>query len=260
MTETPNGPERLIPLNAALDGETDALSAARTEREVAADPALQAASARLAAVRQAVRGAADERAPASLVAAIAAMAPKGETIPLPKRRTWSLPPMAMAASLVAAFAIGAGVTQLAHAPANGGVDDALAASYLRSQLAGGGIDIASSDRHTVKPWLATRAPLGSAAVDLADVGFKLVGGRVDIVAFQPVPTLVYAHGEHAIALTELPLDAAGADAPGLATVRGLGVASWRDSARAYRAVSDIDTPELVEFVKDFKAAVAKAAE
>ena len=258
MTQTPTGPERLIPLNAALDGETDAITAARTEREVAADPALQAAAARLAAVRQATRSAAGERAPASLVAAIAAMAPKAEAPP--KRRTWSAPPLAMAAALIAGgFVIGANVSQFAR-PTAIGVDDALASSYLRSQLAGGGIDIASSDRHTVKPWLATRAPLGSAAVDLADVGYKLVGGRVDIVAFQPVPTLVYAHGEHSIALTELPLDAARPDAAELATVRGLGVASWRDSARAYRAVSDIDTPELVEFVKDFKAAVAKAAE
>ena len=167
--------------------------------------------------------------------------------------------MALAASLAAlGLIVGIGVGRLAPAGAPG-ADDALAASYLRAALSGGGIDIASSDRHTVKPWLATRAPLGTAAVDLAEAGFALVGGRVDIVDFQPAPTLVYAHGEHRIALTELPLGGAPAE-PAFTLVRGLNEASWGDSARAYRAVSDIARPELEAFVKAFRAGVAKETE
>ena len=251
MSDAPKDRE-IVRLNAALDGELPVMEQA----DVEADGSLSAAAGRLAAVRQAVgSAAAHERAPDRLVRAIAALA----AAPAPARRRFAAAPMALAASLVAlglVAGIGLGRLGTAGTPS---ADDTLAASYLRASLSGGGIDIASSDRHTVKPWLATRAPLGTAAIDLADAGFALVGGRVDVVAFQPVPTLVYAHGEHRIALTELPLDGVPAE-PAFTLARGLNEASWRDNARSYRAVSDIARPELEAFAKAFRAGVAKEAE
>ena len=249
MSDAPkNG--KIVRLGAALDGELPALEQA----EVESDASLGVAATRLAAVRDAVRSAAaQERAPDRLVSAIAALAEA------PARRAFSAVPMGLAASLVAlGLVAGIGFGRLGPS-ATPSADDSLAASFLRASLIGGGIDIASSDRHTVKPWLATRAPLGTTAVDLADAGFALVGGRIDVVAFQPVPTLVYAHGEHRIALTELPLDGA-PEQPAFSLVRGLNEASWRDGARGYRALSDIARPDLAAFVKAFRLGVAKEAE
>ncbi len=250
-----NDTQHLARLTAALDGELDAAGQAEAERAIAAHPAMAAAGARLAAVRDAVGKAAQvERAPPRLVAAVAAMAPA------PERARWRDMPRALAASLlIVGFLGGAGTMLLGRSGGPPSTDEALAAGYLRAALGGGGIDIASSDRHVVKPWLAARAPLGTAAVDLADQGFKLLGGRVDIVAYQPAPTLVYAVREHVVALTQLPADGGGA-AVRIASLRGLNFAAWSDGARAYRAVSDISQPDLLAFVKAFQAAAAKEAE
>ena len=95
----------------------------------------------------------------------------------------------------------------------------------------------------VKPWLATHAPLGVAAVDLADAGYPLAGGRIAVIGATPVPTLVYQRHEHWIAVTELPLSLADG-APARAALDGFHLEHWRDSERAYVAVSDIDAGEL----------------
>ena len=89
---------------------------------------------------------------------------------------------------------------------------ALVAGYQRAALAGQPFDVASSDRHTVKPWLTARAPLGALVLDLAEDGYPLAGGRIDIVDRRPVPTLVYRRREHFISVSELPLSQAGVGA------------------------------------------------
>ena len=53
-------------------------------------------------------------------------------------------------------------------------------------------------------------------VDLADEGFPLVGGRVDVIGRVPVPTLVYRHRAHLISLYAVP---AGRDAIMAAAIR-----------------------------------------
>ena len=65
-------------------------------------------------------------------------------------------------------------------------------------------DVGSSDRHTVKPWFNGRIPEAPRVVDLADQGFPLVGGRIDVIGRVPVPTLVYRHRQHLISLSAVP--------------------------------------------------------
>ncbi len=73
MTDDPD--DRMLRLNAALDGELDAMSALELERELAADPALAAEYRRLEALREAIRRAAPrEAAPNGLADRIAALA------------------------------------------------------------------------------------------------------------------------------------------------------------------------------------------
>ena len=257
---------RLLRLNAALDGELDAMAQMAFEREMRDDPALAAEYRRLAALRDAVRRHAPrEAAPQALLDRIAALAPAPAPPPpamsptatfVPfRRRPWlDGRALALAASLaVLGFAVGAGLTSLRTPARSSDVAEHLVSDFARSEIAGQPFDVASSDRHTVKPWLANRTTVSGTIVDLAPEGFPLVGGRVAIVNRVPAPTLVYRHKEHMVAVTELPLDAMGArKTGGIETIDGYHVARWTDANLAYVAVSDMDESALGEFVQAFR--------
>ena len=80
------------------------------------------------------------------------------------------------------------------------------ASHMRALMAPQPTDVSSSDRHTVKPWFNGRIPQAPRVVDLTDKGFPLVGGRIDVIGREPVPTLVYRHRQHLISLTAVPAE------------------------------------------------------
>ncbi len=250
-------------LNAALDGELDALNRLAFERDLAADPALAAKYRALEALRDAVRRHVPrEAAPKALIDSVLALADAGEptnVVPIAPRRPRRLPQWAPLAASFAAlgFAAGVGLTSLSGPNASQAVADGLVSDFSRAAVAGLPFDVASSDRHTVKPWLASRTTVSADIVDLAEQGFPLAGGRVAIVDRVPAPTLVYRHNEHMVAVTELPLDFKGArGGDGIATVDGFHVARWTDASLAYVAVSDMDERTLAEFVATFRAARA----
>jgi anti-sigma factor RsiW len=171
--------------------------------------------------------------------------------------------MAMAASFaVLGFAVGAGLTSLRTPAGSGDVAQHLVSDFARAEIAGQPFDVASSDRHTVKPWLANRTTVSGTIVDLAPEGFPLVGGRVTIVDRVPTPTLVYRHNEHVVAVTELPIDAKGvrAGTGGIETLDGYHVARRSDANLTYVAVSDMDEKALADFVTAFRQAQKPASE
>ena len=242
--------ESILRANAALDGELDAANALEFERELARDPDLRALHARLGAARDAVRRAAPrESVPEALRERVLRLA-EGAEAPVRRVRLGSVP-LALAASLALVAAIGALAWMLR---AGGGEDpelQALVSGYMRAQVSGQPFDVASSDRHTVKPWLAARVTLGAQVIDLAPAGYPLAGGRIDIVDHTPVPTLVYRRREHFISVSELPLRDARS---WRGAVEGYHVESWADAERAYVAVSDIDASELADFAEAFRRA------
>ncbi len=267
MTDDPD--DRILRLNAALDGELDAMSAHELERELAADPALAAEYRRLGALRDATRRVAQrEAAPKALSDRIAALT--APAVPLPAetfRRVWrpawrAARAFALAASFaLLGFAVGVGVTSLRMQAPSQGVAQSLVSDFARAEIAGQPYDVASSDRHTVKPWLAGRTTVSASIVDLAREGFPLAGGRVVIVGLIPAPTLVYRHNEHVVAVTELPPKAKGArDGGGVETIDGYHVARWSDADLAYVAVSDMDEKTLAEFVEAFRRVRQPAAD
>jgi anti-sigma factor RsiW len=270
--------ERMLRLNAALDGELDAMGTLALERELRDDPAIAAEYQRLKALRDAVRRHAPrEAAPQALVDRIAAMAGSAPAAPPPqaatapsatvvpfRRRAWlDSRALAMAASLgVLGFAVGVGLTSLRTPSGSGDVAQHLVSDFARAEIAGQPFDVASSDRHTVKPWLANRTTVSGTIVDLAPEGFPLVGGRVTIVDRVPTPTLVYRHNEHVVAVTELPLDAKGVrgGTGGIETIDGYHVVRWTDANLNYVAVSDMDEKALGEFVAVFRRGGGAATE
>ena len=238
MTDDPMRP------HLALDGELDAAAEVAYERALAERPEEAAAYGRLKRLRADLRAHAPrETAPDRLRARIERMGAPA--------RSGSWVPTALAAALAAAAALGG--YQAGRAGRGDPTLAALVAGHERAALSGQPIDVASSDRHTVKPWLAARAPLGAFVPDLSADGFPLLGGRLEILDRLPVPTAVYRRREHLISVVELPLSEADG---GAADVEGYHVARWRDGERAYIAISDLDAAELSGFAQTF----AKAAE
>jgi anti-sigma factor RsiW len=261
----PRSDDRIRRLNAALDGELDAASSLELEREMQANPALAAEYRRLEALRASMaRLVPRDPAPKTLADRIAALGARpARAAPSPVRLlVWSgARVLALAASVAAiGFAAGAGLTALRQS-ATPGVATGLVSDFARASIAGQPYDVASSDRHTVKPWLSGRTTVSAAIVDLAPQGFPLAGGRVAIVDRIPAPTLVYRHNEHLVAVTELPPAAVGARANGaVQTIDGYHVAQWSDAHLAYVVVSDMDELTLVEFVRAFRQAQNPASE
>ena len=130
------------------------------------------------------------------------------------------------------------------------VTNQVVAGHIRSLLAPQPFDIASSDRHTVKPWFTARLPESPQVPDLARQGFALLGGRVDVIGHDPVATIVYKHAAHSVSLTTLP---PGQSVPAQ-TIAGYNVRSWSDGDFTYVAVSDLPSADLAAFERAFSAA------
>ncbi len=247
----------ILLIQAALDGELDAAGMLQVEARLAACEELAAEYAALQALQRLMRRELGKpAAPPALRQRIVAMAASPVAEPLARAAPqWR----ALAASAVLAAGLAASATYLAIAPHNqgaklaeAGLTDALLANHKRGLLSGQPVDVASSDRHMVKPWFATHFALAPRVADLAAKGFPLVGGRIDVIAGQPAATLVYRHNEHLISLTSLP---AREPAPEAAqSLDGYQILGWREGAFDYWAVSDIDPSELARFRQAFSAA------
>jgi len=239
-------------LDRFADGELDNDSLARLERHLGDCPACRAALARIEGQRQALRQALERhRASPALrrsVEAMVAEAPAA-TRPRPDRRRFLA---AIAASLLAASLAGSGVTYVLTRSALGpGSMDRIAedivASHMRSLAAASPIDVASSDRHTVKPWFAGRIDISPPVTDFAAQGFALVGGRLDYVAARPVAVVVYRHREHLIQLYALP--AQGAADPQRLARNGYNIVRWTQDGLDLWAVSDVEYDQLAALVE-----------
>jgi anti-sigma factor RsiW len=250
MTATPPEDTTLL-VHAYVDGELDPANALEIERRLASDPALAAERDRVEALRAALRQHLPrEAAPPGLRARIeAAIGPRR----LPPQPSWR----ALAASVALAAIVGSSATYVALGPTRDeSVPEAVLAGHIRALMAAQPIDIASSDRHTVKPWFNGRIPDAPRVIDLADYDFPLVGGRIDVIGQTPVPTLVYRHRKHLISLSEVPARGRADAAPVRRTSGGYNFVFWIKDGVAYWAVSDLAAGELADFAEKFRTAPA----
>jgi anti-sigma factor RsiW len=132
----------------------------------------------------------------------------------------------------------------------------LADAHARSVLSSQALEVASSDHHTVKPWLSGHLPFSPPVPATLGIDDELLGGRVDVINRQPVAALVYRHGQHRVDVFVWP----SASMPGTPTVRpttdGYGLAEA--AAGEFRAVfvSDMSPAEMARFVDAWRAASA----
>jgi len=156
----------------------------------------------------------------------------------------------IAAGLVIAAAAGWGAGSLRPA---GGIASStnrttteLVDAHVRSLLPGHLMDVASTDRHTVKPWFAGKTDIAPLVVDLSDKGFPLLGGRLDYIDGHTAAALVYGRRGHTINVFVW-RTTPGEPADGSYAVRGYSLLHWSRGGLTTWAVSDAALPELEAF-------------
>lgn len=283
----PQDPQDMkLMIHALVDGELDAAAALAVERRMAADPELAAEHARLVALRGAVANVPRPTVSDDFLARIAAIAEvkspeeaeaanvaSAKAEPLPQQQQGSVVAMRpraarwfnsfdwrqMAASIVLTAFLASGATQWLATADNGAESFAVAVAngHRRSLLAATPVDIVSSDRHTVKPWLDGRIGVSPAAPDMAKDGYALLGGRVEVIGDRPMPALVYRHHEHLITLVAAPRQNEAKSMPVAddLSAGGFLLVHWTDDAFSYWAISDAERPALDDFVARFRAAI-----
>lgn len=189
---------------------------------------------------------------ARILAALPRAEPESAAPPAPapslRRRPWLNLGLAFACGVLASFAL---VRFQAAGDAADAMEQAVVASHVRSLMADHLADVASSDRHTVKPWFAGKLDFSPPVMDLGEEGFPLVGGRLDYLAQRPVAALVYAHQKHHINLFVWP----STDAPQALKAlsqQGFNLVTWRDDGMELWAISDLSQPELRAFAETLR--------
>ncbi len=248
-------------LNAFVDGELDLQRQLELESLMRSDERLRAQAAQLANLRDAVKRETEyHRAPASLRERIAqatqdtrpharpGTAPRPMHQPSSHRLARRLLPrrvQTLGAGLAMAMLFSWALMATLWRP---GADDLalrdVVASHVRSTLSNRLIDVASSDQHTVKPWLSSRLDFSPPINEPASPGATLTGARVDYVNGRPVAAVVYRQHQHVIDLFVWPTTARDATAT-IESLNGFHAAHAVHGGMDYWAVSDINGEELL---------------
>jgi anti-sigma factor RsiW len=251
-------------VQAYFDGEVDAVTAAELERHAERCAECRALLSDLKAMRSALRHELPrERAPPQLRArvlrALDDESRKSAAPAMPPRRApWRLPSfwVGTLAGVAAALLATVGLPLLAPTSA-AALPDELVAAHVHSLLPQQLIAVVSTDRHTVKPWFAGHADVSPVVADFAAQGYRLVGGRADVVARQRAAVVVYAHGAHIINVFSW---VAGAEPlPADTTESGYHLAFWQSGNLRYCAVADTGWDELLGLVRLLREQSAREA-
>jgi anti-sigma factor RsiW len=263
-----NTPIDLQQLNAFIDGELDLKSQLEFEARLRHDATLRTQADRLRQMCSAMReGMEYHVAPAALRQRLAASLAPPVVHPSPRPRAGSAtavqrwldwrPMVASLASLLAVASVLAVVLNLAwmRATQPDRVQDDVIASHVRSTLGQRLVDVASSDRHTVKPWLSSKLDFSPPVTELQLPGSVFLGGRVDYVDGRPVAALAYQQGRHVVNSYLWPT--ADQDrAAVFSAERGFRIAHWTRSGMNHWVISDLGHEQFTAVVRALEAADA----
>lgn len=159
---------------------------------------------------------------------------------------------AAAAVLVISVVTGTTLLRSSVAPGDAAAGEAVS-SHVRSLMADHLFDVRSTDQHTVKPWFLGKLDFSPPVMDLAEIGFPLVGGRLDYIGGRPVAALVYERRQHTINVFVFPVRDDAIAGPSVGTVRGFQVRHWVHGGMHFWAVSDLNAAELTQFCEALEA-------
>jgi anti-sigma factor RsiW len=126
------------------------------------------------------------------------------------------------------------------------IASAVLAGHIRSLQAEHLIDVPSSDRHTVKPWFQGKLDFSPPVPDLSELGWTLIGGRLDYVDDQPVAVIVYKRKLHNINVFVWPNHGSADSAIKQEDAQGYQIFHWNGAEMTYWVVSDLNSAELLD--------------
>ena len=250
-------------LNAFIDGELDLSRQLEIESRLAHDAGLRAQVESLRSLRQAVIGHADYyAAPAALRAHIQALGvPSLLAVPrfsggkAALQRWFAWRPLLSSFGAVALLAVVLNLTLL-QSDRDERLGQEVIASHVRAMLTQHMVDVASSDHHTVKPWLSSKLDFSPPVPELNIPGSMFLGGRVDYLDGRPVAALVYRQGEHLVNSFVWPR-AESDSGVAVSAQRGFHIAHWTRGNMNHWVISDVNREEFVAIVRELELTDAR---
>src|SRR5579871_2742930 len=231
-------------IEAYLDRELDGAQQAALEQHLAGCPDCAEAYTRLRRQQAGIQAAAPYfSVPPQLKQSIRGQLRRVErtdSVALTPRR-W----LALAASVLLIVSVSLNVVQWRARAPESDLADSVLSDHLRSLIGTHLVDVASSDRHTVKPWFAGKLDFSPEVKDLSAQGFPLTGGRVEYLEHRRVAALVYHRRQHVINLFIWPAEASGSEA--VTSRNGYHLLHWTAGGMTYWAVSDVAASDLQNF-------------
>jgi anti-sigma factor RsiW len=129
------------------------------------------------------------------------------------------------------------------------IASAVLTSHIRSLQAGHLVDVPSSDRHTVKPWFQGKLDFAPPVPDLSELGWVLIGGRLDYVDGRPVAAVIYQRRMHNINVFVWPHQGSADDKIQQENAQGYQILHWNGADMTYWVVSDLNKDELIDFAR-----------
>ena len=247
--------DNVLLVQAELDGELDAAEAAALALHRERCPICQAAAAELTRARALISDELYQPMPAEvrrrLMAQIAPPQVHRRGIDSPATGRWLGNWWRSAGGFAIGAACAAALSLLVIAPREPSPAEQVVYGHIRALQPGHLEDVASSDRHTVKPWFDGRIDFAPPIKDLVAQRYPLHGGRLDYLAGRPVAALVYQRDNHIIDLFTWPSEA-GPTAPESAQRQGYNVVHWVGEGMAFWAVSDLEISHLREFAETWR--------
>jgi anti-sigma factor RsiW len=231
-------------LHGYIDGELDAASTVELESHLSASPPLRQELARLSALQNALQSRATRYAcPPTLNALLFSPAATVEATRAGVSSWWRNLAIGATAAAFALLVWSVGSNFVFR-----GTDRALLeqviSSHIRSLMADHLTDLASAERHSVKPWLSNRLDFAPPVHDLTPDGFLLVGGRLDYLGGKPAAAVVYRYRQHIINVFIWPASSPGDTSIRFFTHRGYNSASFASAGMNHWAVSDLNSQDL----------------
>jgi anti-sigma factor RsiW len=123
--------------------------------------------------------------------------------------------------------------------------------YLRALFVDHLCDVVSPDPQVVKSYLTAKLNFSPPVVDLAQSGYQMRGGRIDIVQNRRVAALVYRRNKDIVTLFMWPATSRRFTG-GNQVMSGLSICTWNDANLNFIAVSTLSDAQLDEFTQLFR--------